>query len=135
MKVLPWMLMGLAFTTLTGFLPAKHSKLEVIQETKGADITLTFKVTPDADMTATIDNAPWSLALEKVQGLTFTKQPEKWTVKDPEMDVKLPGFKIVGKATGATAGFDYNLRAFVCTKDKTRCYPEQHKGQWSGKTK
>ena len=85
-----------------------------------------FKVEPNKDMQVTLD-APWQLKVSGHQGLVF----EKTTLKKADLDEALPGFKLAasGKPTVANGSVDFQLTAFICTQDKTRCYREVHKGR------
>ena len=50
-------------------------------------------------------------------------------------DENLPGFiiKTTAKDSVKSGAFKYKMKAFVCTEDKKRCYPQSHSGEvkWS----
>ena len=111
----------------------EHSSVDFSQ-TKQADgsISLSFKVIPHADMAITHE-APWSLSFEPSEALTFLKADDatKNLYKNTSYRQDLPGFIVAispkpGKKTGELT---YKLKAFVCTKDKKRCFPETHQGK------
>lgn len=116
----------------------EHSKVEVAQ-TKQADgsIALTFKLVPNSDMAVTYD-APWSLGFEPTEEVQFQKPDDaaKNLYKIASFKQDLPGFAVsISPKAGKKSGeLSYKLKAFVCTKDKKRCFPETHEGKmkWEG---
>jgi hypothetical protein len=71
-------------------------------------------------------DAPWKLTIKAHEGLTLDKTES--VAKD--FDPKLPGFKFqsTDKPTATKGKVDFTLVAFICTKDKTRCFREVHDG-------
>ena len=113
-----------------------NSKVEVT--TKKDDgkkaVTFEFKIVPNDGMVVTFD-APWKLDIKDKDGLAVF---EKASLGKPDMDEKLPGFIVTSKPNAGSKGkLEYTLVAFICTKDKTACYREVHKGaaDWTGFTK
>lgn len=104
----------------------KHSKLE--KQIQDSNIVL--KVVPEKGMQLTYD-APWSLKLKNQTNVTF----EKLRLGKDDLDQKNGAFKFTASQTNQKWDADYELTAFICTKDKTRCYRETHKGSFKNKPK
>lgn len=101
----------------------EHSILESnVIENKDGSYKVQFKIKPKKDIKVTYD-APWSLTLKNAKGTVLTKDK----FKKEDFKKELIGFSVDIKAA-KNFSFDYALAAFVCTKDKTRCYREVHKG-------
>ena len=102
----------------------EHSRIEVSQIPAPDGLALTFKVTPHAGMAATMD-APWKLEVED-KDLVFSKNPLVRT----DVDAALPGFvlRATTKPSHPKGQLKYTLTSFICTKEKTQCYREVHKG-------
>lgn len=117
---------------LMGFAEPKHSKLEITPQKSGQQIEWTFKVIPNPDMAATFDDAPWSLTFKDAKGLKFdgVQTDAKNTAKfsHDKLDRSIPGYKVKATAAGKSGKMKYEFHTFVCTKEKTRCYREVHKG-------
>jgi hypothetical protein len=119
-------------TAAFSFGEPKHSKVEVTSSESDKEISFNLKVIPNEELKITHD-APWNLTIKNEQGIAFANS--KFVKAD--MDGKLPGYKISSKSkpTSKAGSFDYKLVSFVCTKDKTSCYREVHKGthKWTSK--
>ena len=118
--------------TAYGFGKPQHSKVSVQSTPKDGNLEFVFKIEPNSDMSVTFD-APWTLDIKNAEGLTLSKEK----LKKSDLDQKLPGFKVsTTAAPKAKSGeVEYKLVSFICTKDKTRCYREVHKGKhnWAAK--
>ena len=116
---------------LMGF-GSQHSKLETTSKVNGDEIALQFKISANNGMILT-HQAPWQITLSNFSDLSLKQDSGKFVTKD--YDDKLPGFTVKTKiANGAKSGkLDYKMKAFVCTTDKTRCYPQTHKGSLTWK--
>ncbi len=114
---------------LTGF-GSKHSSLKTSTSVQGDELILQFKIQANKGMMLT-HQAPWSLSLTNFKSLKLEQKDGKYTSRD--YDKNLPGFVIKTKISGSSGSIDYSMRAFVCTEDKTLCYPQSHKGtvKWS----
>ena len=114
------------------FLEPVHSKL-LITSTPGANgtIALSFKVVPNADMKINHE-APWKLTITSPGALNLTNGGEPYENKN--FDQSLPGFTVTSGALGAKSGkFTYQLKSYICSADKSTCYPEVHKGEYAWK--
>lgn len=113
-----------------GFLPPKHSKLSTKVETnKNGLVNITFLVQPNKGMTIT-EKAPWELKIKGYEGLKL--EGKKMPLRIKKFDPKLPGFSLSAQKTFSAKGKNwvlYEIRSFICTKDKSTCYPELHKGK------
>jgi hypothetical protein len=119
--------------TLTVFLMGfgeKHSDVEVTSKKLDKKIEVEFKVKAHNDYLITLE-APWSIELSNPKGLSFYNKKEVF--KSKKMITKLPGFKekVQLKAGAKESSFDYKIKAFVCTKDKKRCFPQSLKGSYN----
>ena len=117
-----------AAAILCGFLPPKHSQLKVEASnklTKGKTTELLFKVVPNDNMLVTPEG-PWKLTIKNHTGLELPSA----TYQDKKFDQSIPGFTVKTKVVGDKVSFDYEVKSFICTKDKKRCYPELHKGKF-----
>lgn len=111
--------------------PKKHSKVEITADKTCDNKTKTknvkVKVVPDNGLVVNTDG-PWKLMAKNPKGLKLAKT--SWTKAD--FDSKMPGFTMAVSCDGsAGASFDYQLMAFVCTKDKKLCYFDRHEGKHS----
>ena len=88
---------------------------------KDGSMEIQFKVVPNDDMAITFD-APWQLTFKDHPGL----KAEKKSFGVKELDQKLPGFAVKVQPEANSGDLKYKLIAFICTKDKTRCYREVH---------
>lgn len=102
-----------------------HTKIVTEKKLEGDLLTVSFKV----DILDTKTNAfsfegtPWQFKIKAVEGAKFSQ--DKFTEKELNRD--LPGYTLVSqKGVEKTGKMDYSFVAFVCTKDKTRCYREAH---------
>ena len=112
---------------LCGFLPPKHSSLKIEPSTselrQGQEVELKFIVVPNKDMMVTPEG-PWKLTIKNQKGLDLDKSP----YQNKSFNQAIPGFTLKTKVKDSTVSFDYEVKSFICTKDKKRCYPELHKG-------
>lgn len=111
----------------------KHSKVEVSEvasctESKGATKERVFKVhvKPNDGLVVNMDG-PWSLTVKNPKGVTIAKP----TLAKGDFDKSIPGFKLPVSCDAAKGSFDYQIMAFVCTKDKKLCYFDRHEGSHS----
>lgn len=102
-----------------------HSSIDVktVRE-KDGKLTFTFKVVPGEKMVINHDG-PWKLDIKKSEGITFTTT----TFPKTEMKEAIPGFTMTSAAPPAAKSgtVEYQMVAFVCTKEKTLCYRDVHK--------
>ena len=105
----------------------KHSSVETKTAVSGPNLGIEVLVKPDAGFHLTKDG-PWQIALSGATGLKLETKDGRYVAKN--FDEKLPGFKITAPIEGAAASghIDYEIKAFVCTEDKTQCFPQEHKG-------
>lgn len=119
-----------------GFMAAKNSTLKTTVE-HGPDkqIVLQFQVIPNKGILVT-DEGPWSLTLRDTTGLALRLDEKSKAFTLRTYDQKIPGFRVPTTTTGSSGTLSYRLRAFVCREDKTRCFPEIHKGKltWQAST-
>jgi hypothetical protein len=120
--------LAICLSTLTGF-GAKHSTVKTKVQVEDNQLTVDFMVEPNEDMQITIDQAPWSLSIKEATNLTTPAAELNQDQKSFRKD--LSGFQLTAPIKeGAKSGeLKYQLKAFICTKDKTRCYPQFHNGQ------
>lgn len=131
----------LAFATTLSLLavPAmaaqpKHSKVEITEaascsESKGAaakERVFKVHVKPNDGLVVNMDG-PWSLTVKNPKGVTIAKP----TLAKGDFDKSIPGFKLPVSCNAAKGSFDYQIMAFVCTKDKKLCYFDRHEGSHS----
>lgn len=116
----------LSSPTVFGF-GEKHSQVETKTVVVGQNLEIEVLVKPDANMVISKE-APWQVAFTQAPGLNLEMKDGKFVSK--VFDEKLPGFKVTAPiASDAKSGrIDYDVKAFVCTKDKKQCFPQQHKG-------
>ena len=74
-----------------------------------------------------------TIELSNPKGLSFCNKKEVF--KSKKMITKLPGFKetVELQAGAKESSFVYKIKAFVCTKDKKRCFPQSLKGSYKVK--
>ncbi len=102
------------------------TSIEVVKEAqKNQTLSFKFEVKIPTDLVFN-GEGPWKLKLKKHDGLSFEKT--EWGAKD--VDSNIPGFLIVtNQKPQSKAGLlEYSLTAFVCSKDKSKCYREVHNG-------
>lgn len=104
----------------------KHSKLDIQSSQNGKEISIVFKVVPEKDILVT-DQAPWELKVIESPGLEVIS-PKGGVSKS--YDKAIPGFTLKALTKEASGTLKFRLKAFVCTADKTRCFPEIHKGTY-----
>lgn len=123
-------LLSASFFFLTASKDKLHSEVTAQSSVKGKTVELDFKVqiSEAHNKEIQISEGPWRLELVNAQGLKLETKDGKFETK--AFDQSFPGFKVKAEIDGAaTAGkVDYTLKAFVCKTDKTRCFPETHKG-------
>lgn len=124
-SIITFLLGSLGLMPITAFAEAKHSEVIATASKAGDQVAIEFKIKFPEHIAINHDG-PWSLVFTKAPELKFSKA--KWDLKD--LSDSLPGFKVTTsekpKAKAGTA--DYTATVFVCTKDKTQCYREVHKG-------
>lgn len=113
--------------------PKKHSKVTISQKDGSAASCasagkkeLVVKVAPNDGLVVNMDG-PWKLAAKNPKGVKFSQT--SWDKK--AFDSKMPGFTVAVDCAAKKGSFDYQLMAFVCTKDKKHCYFDRHEGSYS----
>lgn len=108
----------------------KHSKVEISEavscSNSAKERVFKVQVKPDKGLVVNMDG-PWSLAVKNPKGMTIAKP----TLAKGDFDKSIPGFKLPVSCTAAKGSFDYQIMAFVCTKDKKLCYFDRHEGSHS----
>lgn len=105
----------------------KYSKVAAKAEAAQSKLEFEFKIdSTDSDMALSFE-APWKLELVNADGITFSSMK----LNKAKMDEKLPGWKVqtVSAPTKNQGELAYKLTAFICTKNKTKCFREIHKGK------
>lgn len=131
MKIYKLNIIGVSLVLSASFLMAEakevHSQVSE-RVTISADGKLSFEFEVKTKLAMNWE-APWLLQLNKYEHLSF----DKVKFKRGDMDDKLPGFKIATKSKpgGDKGTLDYKLIAFVCTKDKSKCFRDVHKGSFA----
>lgn len=130
--LLAFSLMAVQSTALASA-PKKHSKVEIADSASSCskdkakkERTLNVKVIPDKGLVVNTDGY-WKLTVTNPKGLTVAKP----TLVKADFDKDLPGFKLPVSCTADKGSFDYQIMAFVCTKDKKLCYFDRHEGSHS----
>lgn len=115
----------LSATMLLGF-GSSHSSVETKISNQGTKLSIVFTVKANEGMEIT-QQAPWSLTIKDPQGL---KRDSKGDIKITGYEEKVSGFTFEANAKEQVqeGDFEYVLKAFVCTEDKKRCFPQTHKG-------
>lgn len=133
MKKIMMLAVGL-LTLVTGLslyaFGSQHSSMDAkaVVGQKG-ELTMTFKIAAGEGMMLT-HQAPWSVTLTEVEGAQLEGAKEgKFETLD--YDKELPGFTVKTTSTADKGSANYKMKAFVCTKDKSRCFPQTHKGKIS----
>ncbi|NRA63720.1 MAG: hypothetical protein HRU19_04510 [Pseudobacteriovorax sp.] len=127
------LVVGLAFMASVALsFGSNHSTLDSKSDVKpNGDVSLTFKIAANKGMQLT-HQAPWSISFETMDGLEIEGAKDgKYTSK--AYDDALPGFTVKAKAKAQSGKVSYKMRAFVCTEDKSRCFPQTHKGELTWK--
>jgi len=102
----------------------KHSQVTATSKRSGDKLHFEFKVGVPEGLVLNKDG-PWALKIVKADGLAFPKN--RLGVAD--FQDGLPGFKTETMAKPGSAGkVEYEATVFVCTKEKTTCYRDVHKG-------
>jgi hypothetical protein len=86
----------------------------------------TFELQMQPDMVLNHDG-PWKLEIKAHDGLGLAKT----TFDKAELDDKIPGYAVTATAAKAAGELEYQMTVFVCTKEKTQCFREVHKGKYS----
>ena len=118
--------------TQFGFMKPEHSRLEIRSHGSKSSIDLRFIVVPNSGIKVTTEG-PWQLTLTKIEGLELSVKEEKVVYPMSKFNAKIPGFSVQTQAKHDRISFDYRLKSFVCTEDKSRCYPEIHQGRYEAK--
>lgn len=118
--------------TQFGFMKPEHSRLEVQSHGSKSSLDLMFIIVPNSGIKVTTEG-PWQLTLTKIEGLDLPAKEGKTVYKMSQFNPKIPGFSIHTQARHDRISFDYRLKSFVCTEDKSRCYPEIHQGHYETK--
>ncbi len=101
-----------------------HSEISVQYTQKEENGKFVFKATPKGALVANFSSAPWSMKIRNSTNIEFIKK-----ILDVGMlDKNLPGFHLSATLNNREDfSFDFDFVAFVCTKDKTKCYRDSHK--------
>ena len=121
------------FATLTVFLMAfgeKHSDVTITTKKQDQKLEVEFKIEAHDNYLITLE-APWSIELSNPKGLSFSNKEKVF--KSKNMVSELPGFKekVLLIEGAKESSFDYKIKAFVCTRDKKRCFPQSLKGTYT----
>jgi hypothetical protein len=105
--------------------PENSSVATSVVKADGGSLNFTIKINLKEGIAFNMD-APWKLSIKKFDGLTLDKTES--VAKD--FVSELPGYKFqsIGKPTLPAGKIEYSLIAFICTKDKSRCFREVHNG-------
>lgn len=129
------LLFGLVSTN--GYARKMFSSLEITKIQSTGDVKnqknkqLQFKIVPKPGLVVNEDG-PWSLDITTSEKSSLTLMKTKYSKK--EMDLKLPGVVVSYEKSGTeVSSLDYKFLAFVCTKDKKKCYFDIHKGTYEVK--
>ncbi len=118
-------LAGFLWLSLSGF-GSEHSSATAQSSYDKANqsLSITFTVKANEGMKITPEG-PWSLSIKDANGLSFTKAQGQ-SFESKAFDESIPGFRVQAKVNeGSKSGtMSYKIRAFICTEDKTRCYPQ-----------
>ena len=123
------------FFFITGF-GEKHSDVQTKVNKTGDKLTIDFAVVPHKGMMATLEG-PWSLTIKETNLVDLPWKDGKYVHKDFKKELanfkkeKAPGFILATsvKQNPSQGELSYDIRAFVCTDDKKRCYPQRHRGK------
>lgn len=104
----------------------KYGAVVVESKAAGDNLEFHFRTEPKDGMAINLEG-PWKLELKTHEGLTFAKT----TFTRAELDEKTAGYKFATTAKPAKpeGELEYSFTTFVCTKDKTQCFREVHKGK------
>lgn len=105
---------------------SKHSTLESTVSKDKSNLQFQFKIKANSGMQLT-HQAPWSVTIENAKNLGLEVN-DKGQYVSKSYDDKLPGFTVKSQPSAQKGSFNYKVKAFVCTEDKKRCYPQTHKG-------
>lgn len=131
MSILKILLVLLFAISQMAFLEPKHSTLDISQHIEGSKFQIIFKVIAHQGIKIT-NAAPWSLSIMNDEGLGLPMKKGHYKQSHDLFREDIPGFRIETKMPSKKNGkIHYKLRAFVCTYDKSRCFPEVHKGTFS----
>jgi hypothetical protein len=108
----------------------KHSKVETAVTAEAGDLVLMFKVDPTSGNVINVE-APWKLDIKKSDGLKLTSTQ----LKQKDFLPAIPGFLLKAKPDKDAGELEYNLTAFVCSKNKENCFREVHAGKLPWKAK
>lgn len=104
----------------------EHSALETQITISDNKIEAIFVVTANPGLELTFD-APWTLEVSNTKNLDVIDKKDL-IVKEFDRSISGMRFKANASQKAESISFDYKVKAFVCTEDKTRCYPQTHKG-------
>ena len=119
-------LIYIGLTPLALAFGSNHSSLEpqVTSQDNSLEAIFVIKANPGLELTF---DAPWTLEVSNVKHLDIADKNDL-IVKDFDKSISGMRFKAIVTQNAESVSFDYKVKAFVCTKDKTRCYPQTHKG-------
>jgi hypothetical protein len=135
-KVVASTVLGLSSAIATA--ASTHAKVEVTsKQNPDQTLTIDFKVIADKGHALTPE-APWKLTVTGAKDLVTPDAKGEYSVKG--LNQSLPGLSLTSNklAAGKAEGkLSYTVKAFICTLDKSNCYPETYKGeyQWQYKGK
>jgi hypothetical protein len=107
--------------------PVKQSSVKVkVTTDKTPRIIATAVLAPNDGLVINHDG-PWKFAIKDAVGVKFNPP----TKERGDFDDKIPGFTVPGEwASDSTrqGSFNYEFIAFVCTKNKDKCFRDVHRG-------
>lgn len=126
-----WLILSCLLFAPYGYCQDNQPKLDLkIRSFVGAnEVTFIFKIFPKKDIVIN-EKAPWKLSLTDYKGLVFKGDDKKYITK--KLDLTIPGFKVnssLAKEGIKSGSVRYQLRSYVCTKDKKKCFPGLHEGE------
>jgi hypothetical protein len=123
-KIVRFIITALAIAA-PAFAQEKQLKVAATVQQSGANLGIEFKVVLGRNLVVN-RNGPWSLTITDPGGLKLARQQFSLA----GFNASLPGFSIqsAGAPRSKSGELRYRLTAFVCTKDKSRCFREVHEG-------
>lgn len=103
-----------------------HSSLKPQITSSANTIEAVFVITANPGLELTFE-APWALEVSNVENLDIANE-KALVVKEFDTSISGMRFKANVSPKAKSVSFDYKMKAFVCTTDKKRCYPQTHKG-------
>ena len=112
--------------------PENSRVLAEAVKASGGSYNLSFKLALNDGIALNMEG-PWKFTIKAHEGLVLSQT--EFTGK--ELNQAVPGYAVQSTGVPSTpkGKVDYTLIAFICTKDKTRCFREVHNGSlaWGAK--